>query len=107
VVWALVQRFHVIFLAEDEEAANQAVEDFTDAYQGADGVDLRRAITTFSLWGNESLAFHLSGRVTNARAEGVNNKIECLERMAYGFRNRPNYEARVLLVCSGHPAPVT
>lgn len=82
VVWALVQRFHVIFVAEDEEAANRAVEDFTDAYQGAEGLDLRRAITTFSRWGNESLAFHLSGRVTNARAEGVNNKIECLERMA-------------------------
>ncbi len=25
---------------------------------------------------------------------GVNTKIECLERMAYGFSNRPNYEAR-------------
>jgi len=29
------------------------------------------------------------------------NKIEVLERMAYGFRSRANYVARVLLVCSG------
>ncbi|MGH8914612.1 MAG: ISL3 family transposase [Acidimicrobiia bacterium] len=110
VVWALVQRFHIIFVAEDEEAVNEAVEDFEAAYADAEAdasVDLRRAITSFSRWGNESLAFHLSGRITNARSEGTNNKIECLERMAYGFRSRPNYEARVLLVCCGHPAPVT
>ncbi len=100
VVWALVQRFHVIFCAPTEEAANTALEDFTDAYQAA-GVNLGSAITTFCRWGAESLNFH-NGHATNAAAEGVNTRIEVLERMAYGFRSRANYAARVLLVCSGH-----
>lgn len=52
VVWALVQRFHVIFVAEDEVAVERAVEDFTSAYREVDDPegDLKRAITTFSRW---------------------------------------------------------
>lgn len=102
VVWGLVQRFHVVFCAETEEAANQAVGELADAYQAA-GVNLGSAITSFCRWGPESLNFHAGGRLTNAASEGVNGKIEVLERMAYGFRSRANYVARVLLVCSGHP----
>lgn len=105
VVWALVQRFHVIFCAENEQAANEAVDDFSDAYAAA-GVNLGSAITTFCRWGTESLNFH-AGHATNAAAEGVNTRIEVLERMAYGFRSRANYTARVLLVCSGHPPAVS
>jgi len=106
VVWGLVQRFHVIFEAPDEAAANAAVDALADAYADA-GVNLGAAITSFCRWGGETLAFHLTGRATNGRSEGINTKIECLERIAYGFTNRANYTARVLLVCSGHPAPVT
>lgn len=101
VVWGLVQRFHVIFCADTEEAANEAVSQLADAYQAA-GVNLGAAITSFCRWGPESLNFH-AGRSTNAASEGVNGKIEVLERMAYGFRSRANYVARVLLMCSGHP----
>jgi transposase len=101
VVWGLVQRFHVVFCAETEEAANEAVAQLTDAYQAA-GVNLGSAITSFCRWGPESLNFH-AGHATNAASEGVNGKIEVLERMAYGFRSRANSVARVLLVCSGHP----
>ncbi len=101
VVWGLVQRFHVIFTAPDEESANCAVDNLADAYQAA-GVNLGSAISTFCRWGPESLNFH-GDRATNAASEGVNGKIEVLERMAYGFRSRPNYVARVLLLCSGHP----
>jgi transposase len=101
VVWGLVQRFHVVFCAETEEAANEAVADLADAYQAA-GVNLGSAITSFCRWGPESLNFH-AGHATNAASEGVNGKIEVLERMAHGFRSRANYVARVLLVCSGHP----
>jgi transposase len=102
VVWGLVQRFHVIFCAEDEEAANEAVAQLADAYQAA-GVNLGSAITSFCRWGPESLNFHAGERATNAASEGANGKIEVLERMAYGFRSRANYVARVLVMCSGHP----
>lgn len=88
VVWGLVQRFHVIFCAPTEELANQAVGDLADAYIAA-GVNLGPTITSFCRWGPETLNFH-GQRATNAASEGVNNKIEVLECMAYGFRSRPN-----------------
>ncbi|MGH9164471.1 MAG: transposase, partial [Acidimicrobiales bacterium] len=93
------------YCAENEQAANEAVDDFSEAY-AAGGVNLGSAITTFCRWGTESLNFH-AGHATNAAAEGVNTRIEVLERMAYGFRSRANYTARVLLVCSGHPPAVS
>ena len=102
VVWGLVQRFHVVFCAENNTDAEQALDWFTDAYLAA-GVDLGSAITTFCRWGVESLNFHKTGRATNGASEGVNTRIEVLERMAYGFASRANYRARVLLFCSGHP----
>ena len=40
---------------------------------------------------------------SNGASEGVNTRIEVLERMAYGFASRANYRARVLPTCSGHP----
>jgi transposase len=84
------------------EAANEAVAQLADAYQAA-GVNLGSAITSFCRWGPESLNFHAGERATNAASEGANGKIEVLERMAYGFRSRANYVARVLVMCSGHP----
>lgn len=49
VVWGLVQRFHVVFCAETEEAANEAVAQLADAYQAA-GINLGSAITSFCRW---------------------------------------------------------
>jgi transposase len=102
VVWGLVQRFHVVFCAENDVDAERALDWFTDAYLAA-GINLGSAITTFCRWGVESLNFHTADRATNGPSEGVNTRIEVLERMAYGFASRANYRARVLLFCSGHP----
>ncbi len=102
VVWGLVQRFHVVFCAENDADAEQALDWFTDAYLAA-GINLGSAITTFCRWGVEALNFHKTDRATNGASEGVNTRIEVLERMAYGFASRANYRARVLLFCSGHP----
>ena len=50
-----------------------------------------------------SLSTHLKGilnyfdyRITNARMEGVNNKIKTLKRQAYGFRDRDYFRLRLL-----------
>ena len=102
VVWGLVQRFHAVFCAENDADAEQALDWFTDAYQAA-GINLGSAITTFCRWGTESMNFHKTGGASNGASEGVNTRIEVLERMAYGFASRANYRARVLLTCSGHP----
>ena len=51
---------------------------------------------------------HLSGvlnffryRITNAVAEGLNTKVEAIERMAYGFRNKEHFRIAVLFRCVG------
>ncbi|MGH8996060.1 MAG: transposase [Acidimicrobiales bacterium] len=63
-----------------------------------------RAISTLWRWREEWIAFHRTGGWTNAVAESVNAKIEVLEleRKAYGFKNKVNHQARILLECSGH-----
>ena len=75
--------------------------EFCDAAE-AKLVDLGSAMSTLWAWRTQWMGFHTSGRWTNAVAEGVNAKIEVLERKAYGFRTRANHQARILLECSGH-----
>jgi transposase len=44
--------------------------------------------------------------VTNARAEGINNKIQTIKKKAYGFRNIPRFINAIYFHCAGlklHP----
>jgi transposase len=44
--------------------------------------------------------------VTNARAEGINTKIQTIKRKAYGFRSLPRFVNAVYFHCAGlrlHP----
>ena len=38
-------------------------------------------------------------RITNAVAEGINSKIQSLERRVGGFRNRENYKTAIYFYC--------
>ncbi len=99
--WNLVQHFHAVYEAQSPQAAMVALDAFADEY--AKGlVDFGPAIRTLLAWSSQVLAFHAHDRHTNAVAEGVNTKIELLERIAYGFRNLANLRARILLTCPGH-----
>lgn len=100
--WQLVQRFHAVLEADDIAAALRRVADFVDDYQHA-GINLGSAVRTFLRWSDETLAYHRTGGWTTNVSEGVNCKIELLERIAYGFANNTNYTHRVALFCSGHP----
>ncbi|MCA1656982.1 MAG: transposase, partial [Actinobacteria bacterium] len=96
--WELVQHFHAVYEADSPAAAMAALDAFADQY--ARGlVDFGPAIRTLLAWSAQVLAFHAHDRHTNAVAEGVNTKIELLERIAYGFRNLANLRARSLLTC--------
>ena len=58
-----------------------------------------RAASTIAKWENEILAFHSTGRVSNGRLEGTNNLLQVLRRVAHGFTNPANYQARGILTC--------
>lgn len=100
--WEMTQRFHRVYEAEGYEAAMEALGEFCDAWERT-CTDMGSAVTTLLRWSDEVFNFHTNGRVTSAGAEGVNNRIEVLERKAYGFRRPTNHQARILIECAGHP----
>lgn len=88
-----MQRLHVVFCAESEEAANEADGPACcHAYQAA-GINLGSAITSFCRWG-PSRSTSTPSEAPNAASEGVNDKIEVLEPMAYRVQVESNYVAR-------------
>jgi len=103
--WEMTQRFHRVYEAEGYEAALEALDEFTRAWERT-RTDMGSAVRSLLAWSSEVFAFHTCGRVTSATAEGVNNRIEVLERKAYGFRRAVNHQARILVECAGHaPRP--
>ena len=100
--WEMAQRFHRVYEADGYEAAMEALNEFTDAWERTK-TDMGSAVRTLLRWSAEVFNFHTNGGVTSAGAEGVNNRIEVLERKAYGFRRAVNHQARILIECAGHP----
>ncbi len=69
--------------------------------------ELRRALSAFTAWRDEILAFFafLPLRLSNGFVEGKNNRTKALMRQAYGYRNRRSLRARILggAACSCFP----
>jgi transposase len=58
----------------------------------------------------ENVVTYVHHHLTNAVVEGLNNKIEKVKRMAYGYRNRAHYRAMIYFHCGGLdllPRPLT
>ncbi len=53
---------------------------------------------TIRRWKPEILAY-FHHRVTNAFSEGVTNKIKCIKRIGFGYRNFERFRDRVLVAC--------
>ena len=53
------------------------------------------AVKTIENW-FEPITNYFAQRTTNGPAEGINNKIKLIKRMAYGFRNFENFRLRIL-----------
>ena len=53
------------------------------------------AVKTIENW-FQPITNYFAQRTTNGPAEGINNKIKLIKRMAYGFRNFENFRLRIL-----------
>lgn len=53
------------------------------------------AVKTIENW-FQPITNYFARRTTNGPAEGINNKIKLIKRMAYGFRNFKNFRLRIL-----------
>lgn len=99
--WTLYQHLHRIYLAEEDEQANQALGDFIAGYRDRSLPEFDQVIGALLDWGDEIFAFHDTDRATNGRLEGTNAKLGVLKRIAYGFVSATNFGHRALLLTPG------
>lgn len=99
--WAALQELYGLYLAGDRQAALAGLDRFCDLYQRGDIPEFHDVVDSVIAWSTEILAFHepRAGRISNGRLEGTNNKLQVLRRVAHGFVNRANFEARGILAC--------
>ena len=99
----MLQHLYGIYVAADDEEANQALAAFIEVWQETPIIEFDRLVETLLEWGDDIFAFHDTDRVTNGRIEGTNNRLGVLKRVAYGFTNTTNFPARALLLTPGMP----
>ncbi len=99
--WAALQELYGLYLADDRAGALAALDRFCDLYESGEIPEFHHVVDTVIAWSEEILAFHEphAGRPSNGRLEGTNNKLQVLRRVAHGFVNRANFEARGILAC--------
>ncbi|MDQ3978500.1 MAG: transposase, partial [Actinomycetota bacterium] len=99
--WQALQELYGLYLAEDRDGALAALDRFCDLYVTGEIPEFHDVVDTVIAWSTEILAFHdpRAGRTSNGRLEGTNNKLQVLRRVAHGFTNRSNFEARGILAC--------
>lgn len=99
--WAMLQELYGLYQAADEAEALTALDRFAELYQDDPLPEFYKVVDTLIRWAPQIFAFHKTGRVSNGRLEGTNNKLGVLKRIAYGFVNAENFAARGLLLCPG------
>jgi transposase len=99
--WRALQELYGLYLADDRAGALGALDRFCDLYLTGEIPEFHDVVDTVIAWSREILAFHEPGarRISNGRLEGTNNKLQVLRRVAHGFTNRANFEARGILAC--------
>ncbi len=112
VAWQALQTLYAAYEADDKQAALAAIVAFVDLYETGQIPEFADVLHAFIEWGDQIIAFHdpRAGRISNGRLEGTNNKLQVLRRVAHGFVNRANFEARGILACgpvTGSPPPRT
>ncbi len=110
--WHALQELYGLYSADDHDGALAALDRFTDLYATGEIPEFADVVRTVIAWSAEILAFHdpVADRISNGRIEGTNNKLQVLRRVAHGFVNRANFEARGLLACPamrGSPLPIS
>lgn len=97
-VYWLCQDLRKILFAENKQPQTEISIQLTDWCTRARKY-LGRFVKTLESWWQEVLnaCFY---PLNNGRAEGVNNKIKVIKRMAFGFRNRLNFKRRIQAACN-------
>ncbi len=90
----LKEAFRNIF--DTEHTVDQGGQELQHWIDNAEKAGLfSEAVKTIKNWFH-SIVNYFHHRTTNGPAEGINNKIKVIKRMAYGFRNFANFRLRIL-----------
>ena len=90
----LKEEFRTIFNTKQTvEQGRLALQHWIDKAEQAELFS--EAVKTITHW-FASIVNYVIQRTTNGPAEGINNKIKVIKRMAYGFRNFANFRLRIL-----------
>ena len=95
----MLQELHALYLADDLAGFDAALERFADLYDSHTPPEFYDVVNTLLAWYPEIRAYHQTGRISNGRLEGTNNKLGVLKRIGYGFTNPTNFGHRGALIC--------
>lgn len=96
--WELKERLRSFYAAADPTAAGRALVAWCHEAEASGLPSFVRLAETIRRWKPEILAY-FHDQVTNAFSEGVTNKIKCIKRIGFGYRNFERFRDRVLVAC--------
>jgi transposase len=99
--WAALQWLYRCYDNDDEIGGRAALTKFRELHDTGRIPAFDRIVEIIDRWEHEIFDFHhpaVAG-MSNGRLEGTNNKLQVLRRVAHGFTNRANYQARGILTC--------
>lgn len=92
----MLQELHGLYLAENEQDAMAALDRFFPPYVDDPLPDFYKVVDTLFKWAPEIFAFHRTERIGGGRLEENQEQAGRVKRMAFGFVNASNFEARAI-----------
>jgi len=96
--WELKEGLRSFYAAADPAAAGRALVAWCHEAEASGLPPFVRLAQMIRRWKPEILAY-FHDRVTNAFSAGVANKVKCIERIGFGYRNFERFRDRVLVAC--------
>lgn len=93
-----VQDLRMWFERKYEKPAREALLKLIECASQSTQAPLKRMAGTLTRW-FEPIVHYIRNRYSNGITEGFNNKIQLIQRMAYGLRNEHNRRKRIMAYC--------
>lgn len=105
VAWSCAQQLRAAYRHRDPSAGRRIAEKILATFPTCPVPEIARLRRSLKRWESPFLAYFDTGRSNNGGTEALIGLIELHRRVARGFRNRDNYQLRMLLIGGGlsHP----
>lgn len=93
--WKMRENFMEIFQSENQEQANAFFESWYENVKKSNVEPMKKVAETLKNF-KQGITAIVKHRITNARAENFNGKIQQLNAIAHGYRNFDNLRGAIL-----------